>query len=439
MTPSRRKMLMAALATGAFTGPALAQQGPSSLPGMGPSPRLPAPDTAHEVLNHPKVVGWPEGTAPDAARGLRVTRFAGGLDNPRWLEVLPNGDILVAEAATKPKEPENAEEREKIEEQKRSGTMRDSADRITLLRDTNGDGIAETRTVLLEGLNQPFGMALADDHFYVANTDGVLRFPFRPGATRIEGRGQKILDLPAGGYNNHWTRTLRLAPDGRSLFVAVGSASNVGEFGLERETRRAAVLRVGLDGRGEELYATGLRNPVGLAFEPRTGALWTAVNERDNLGDDLVPDYITSVRQGGFYGWPFSYFGQNPDPRMAGRAPELVARAIVPDYALGAHTSSIGLAFHDGRGMPEGWGEGAFVTQRGSWNRARFSGYRVLFVPFRDGRPDGAARDVLTGFMPDPAKGEVRGRPVGVAVDSRGGLLVADDTGNTVWRVTAAS
>ena len=433
MMPSRRTLLLAALAS----GPALAQQGPAELPGMGPNPRLPPPDTGHSVLHHPRAVGWPEGRMPRAPEGFTVTRFAVGLENPRWLEVLPNGDVLVAEASTKPKPTESAEERRKQEEQRRSGTVRESADRITLLRDADGDGVAELRTVLLEGLNQPFGMALAGESLFVANTDAVLRFPFRPGEQRITVRGERILDLPAGGYNNHWTRTLRLTPDGRGLLVAVGSASNVGEYGLEQERRRAAVLRVGLDGKGEEIFASGLRNPVGLAFEPRSGQLWTAVNERDNIGDDLVPDYLTSVRQGAFYGWPYSYFGQNEDPRLAGRAPEMVAKAVVPDYALGAHTASLGLAFQTGEAFPAAWREGAFIGQRGSWNRARYSGYRVIFVPFRDGRPSGPARDFLTGFMADPETGAVYGRPVGVAMDSRGALLVADDTGNTVWRVAA--
>lgn len=424
-----------AMAAAAFAMGAVAQQGPAQLPGMGASPTLAAPDESHKVSNHPRRIGWPEGRMPVAAEGFVVTRFAAGLDNPRWLEVLPNGDILVAEASTKPRPAETEEERAKQAEQRRSGTVRDSADRITLLRDADGDGVAETRSVLLEGLNQPFGMAVADGALFVANTDAVLRFPFTPGQQRIEAAGQKILDLPAGGYNNHWTRTLRLAPDGRSLLVAVGSASNVGEYGLERETRRAAVLQVGLDGQDERILASGLRNPVGLAFEPQTGQLWAAVNERDNLGDDLVPDYITSVRDGGFYGWPFSYFGQHEDPRRKGEAPQLVSSAIVPDYALGPHTASLGLAFSTGDAFPEAWRGGAFIGQRGSWNRTAYSGYRVVYVPFADGKPSGPARDLLTGFMADPATGEVYGRPVGVAVDRRGALLVADDTGNTVWRV----
>ncbi|MBP0446252.1 sorbosone dehydrogenase family protein [Roseomonas sp. SSH11] len=434
MTLSRRSLLLAALAS----SPALAQQGPAELPGMGTDPRLPPPDMSHEVTKHPRAIGWPEGRMPRAAEGFAVTRFAGGLENPRWLEVLPNGDVLVAEAATKPKPAETEEERRKQEEQRRSGTVRESADRITLLRDADGDGLAETRSVLLEGLNQPFGMAVIGERLFVANTGGVMRFPFRPGQQRIEGRGEKILELPAGGYNNHWTRTLRATPDGSHLLIAVGSASNAGEYGMEQEHRRAAILRVDLDGRNEEIHASGLRNPVGLGFEPRSGQLWAAVNERDKIGDDLVPDYITRVQQGAFYGWPYSYFGQHEDPRMAGKAPELVARAVVPDYALGPHTASLGLAFYTGDAFPQGWREGAFIGQRGSWNRSTYSGYRVVFVPFENGRPNGQARDFLTGFMADAGTGEVYGRPVGVAVDGRGALLVADDTGNTVWRVAAA-
>ncbi|UFN50818.1 sorbosone dehydrogenase family protein [Roseomonas sp. OT10] len=427
-----------ALAAAALPGSALAQQGPDQLPGFGPDPRLPAPDTSHAVTNHPTRIGWPEGHTPTAAEGFRVSRLAGGLDNPRNLLVLPNGDVLVAEAATKPKEPRNAEEREKIAQQRRSGTMRDSANRITLLRGLTPAGEARERVVLLDGLNQNFGMALVGDSLFVANTDAVLRFPFAPGQTRITAPGRKILDLPAGGYNNHWTRNLLPTPDGRGLFVAVGSASNAGEYGLEQEERRAAILRVGLDGSGETVFASGLRNPVGIALQPGTQTLWTVVNERDNLGDDLVPDYLTHVQEGGFYGWPYSYYGRHEDPRLAGQRPELVAKAIVPDYALGPHTASLGLCFSTGAAFPAAWRGGAFIGQRGSWNRESYSGYRVLYVPFRDGRPDGAPRDLLTGFMANPRTGEVHGRPVGVAMDGQGALLVADDTGDSVWRVTAA-
>ena len=424
-------------ALGLLAGAALAADatGQTTAVGIGPDPRLPAPDTDHEVQNYSDVVGWPEGRTPTAPEGFRVQRVAGDLDSPRWLLVLPNRDVLVAEATTIAKNPASPDTA--VEMRSGSADVR-SANRITLLRDADGDGVAETRTVLLEGLNQPFGLALVGGHLYVAGTDALMRYPFTPGQTRIEARGERLLDLPAGGYNNHWTRNILPGRDGRHLYVSVGSGSNVGEHGLENEVRRACILRVGLDGGGETVFASGLRNPVDMAFEPVTGALWTAVNERDMLGDDLVPDYITSVQEGGFYGWPFSYWGKNPDPRLAGQRPDLVARAIAPDYALGSHTASLGLAFYEGGAFPRSYHGGAFVAQRGSWNRRPFSGYKVIFVPFRDGRPSGPPQDFLTGFMPDPASGKAFGRPVGVFADGAGGLLVTDDAGDSVWRVSAA-
>jgi glucose/arabinose dehydrogenase len=294
-----------------------------------------------------------------------------------------------------------------------AGSIGVSANRITLLRDEDRDGVAETRSVLLQNLNQPFGMALVGETLFVANTDGVMRFPYKEGQTRIESPGEMILPLPAGGYNNHWTRNILASRDSRKLFVTVGSASNAGEYGLDTEIRRANILEINLDGSGERVFASGLRNPNGMAWEPTTGALWTAVNERDHLGDDLVPDYITSVREDGFYGWPYSYFGKNEDPRQEGRRPDLVARAIVPDYALGSHTASLGLAFHNHSSFPERYRGGAFIGQHGSWNRSRFSGYKVVFVPFRDGKPAGPLEDFLTGFMANPQTGEAHGRPVG--------------------------
>lgn len=352
--------------------------------------------------------------------------------------MLPNGDILVAEARTEASEPESEEDRRKIELQRRAGTLAGpSADRITLLRDVGGDGVVDIRTTFLDGLNQPFGMALIGDSFYVANTDGVLRYPYEEGSTRISAAGEKILDLPAGGYNNHWTRNLLASPDGSKLYVSVGSASNNAEYGLEEEVRRANILEIDPDGGNERIYGSGLRNPNGMAWEPVTGSLWTVVNERDNIGDDLVPDYLTSVRPGGFYGWPFSYYGSNPDPRMEGQRPDLVESTIAPDFALGSHTASLGLAFYTADAFPPEWRGGAFIGQRGSWNRSEFSGYKVVYVPFAEGRPEGGVRDFLTGFMTDPATGETRGRPVGVAVDASGALLVADDTGGIVWRVGA--
>ena len=307
-----------------------------------------------------------------------------------------------------------------------------------LLRDADRDGVAETRSVFLDNLNQPFGMTLVGDTLFVANTDGVMRFPYKEGDRRIEAPGDLILSLPAGGYNNHWTRNVVAKPDGRKLYVSVGSASNVGEYGMDEEVRRANILEINLDGSGEKVFAAGLRNPNGMAWQPATGALWTAVNERDGLGDDLVPDYITSVREDGFYGWPYSYFGKNEDPRLKGKRPELVARAIVPDYAVGSHTASLGLVFYSGRAFPERYRGGAFVGQRGSWNRSRFAGYKVLFVPFRDGEPAGPPEDFLTGFMANPQTGEAHGRPVGLGVLEDGSLLVTDDAGNMVWRVQAA-
>lgn len=422
----------AALADGAEAQPAGTQ---TAGVGVGPDPRLPPPDPNHRVQNFSEVVGWPEGRTPIAPPGFRVRRVAGGLDSPRWLLVLPDRDLLVAEATTVVENPDSSKDAGQV----RSGSAAArSANRITLLRDADGDGVAETRTVLLEGLNQPFGLALVGGHLYVADTDALMRYPFTPGQTRIEALGERLLTLPAGGYNNHWTRNLLPSRDGRHLYVSVGSASNNGEYGLDEEHRRACILRVGLDGGGETVFAAGLRNPIGMAFEPVTGALWAAVNERDMIGDDLVPDYITSVQEGGFYGWPYSYWGSRPDPRMEGQRPDLVQRAIAPDYALGSHTASIGLAFYTGGAFPQAYHGGAFVAQRGSWNRRPFSGYKVLFVPFKDGRPSGPPQDFLTGFMPDPASGKAHGRPVGVFADGAGGLLVTDDAGDSVWRVSAA-
>ncbi|MFC0410389.1 PQQ-dependent sugar dehydrogenase [Roseomonas elaeocarpi] len=406
---ARRRDVILGLAGGLATGRALAQSGPGDLPGMGPQPELPPPNTTHRVVNRSHGGGWPRGRVPKAPPGFTVTAFAEGLDNPRWVTPLPGGDVLVAEAP--------------------------AANRVSLLRAPGPDGRSRGRVTILEGLNRPFGMALMGRTLFVADTDALLRFPWNDG-NRITARGETLLRLPAGGYNNHWTRNILPARDGRSLFLTVGSGSNAAEHGLDNEIRRANILHVGLDGSGEQIFAAGLRNPVGLDWEPSSGALWTVVNERDNIGDDLVPDYLTRVQEGGFYGWPFSYFGQNPDPRLQGQRPDLVARAIVPDYALGPHTASLGLAFSTGRLFPDAYRGGAFIGQRGSWNRSAFSGYRVLYLPFRDSRPAGMAQDFLTGFMADPETGQTYGRPVGVAVDAAGALLVADDVSDTVWRVT---
>ncbi len=401
---------------------------------VGPSPRLEQPYATPSAMNFPTVVGWPEGGAPTVPEGFEVTKYAGGLDYPRWLHVLPNGDVLVSEARTRMKEGGDPETTRGLIASRAMGT---SADRITLLRDADHDGMAETRSVFLEGLNQPFGMALLGEHLYVANTDAVLRYEYRPGMTRIEGEGRKLLHLPAGGYNNHWTRNIVANPDGSRLYITVGSASNAGEYGMLEEERRAAILELAPDGTGERIFASGLRNPNGLDFEPATGAMWAAVNERDGLGDELVPDYITSVQEGAFYGWPYSYYGQHEDPRLKGQRPDLVAKAVVPDYAVGAHVAALGFTFYDGRTLPERYRGGAFVSRHGSWNRAEFSGYDVIFVPFADGRPSGPLQPFLTGFVRDEARKEVHGRPCGLAVLADGSLLVADDAGDTIWRVRA--
>jgi len=411
---------------------AFAQQPLGDMPGVGPAPELPSPNEAEAATKYSKVIGWPEGRTPTAPQGFQVQAFAADLDSPRWLHVLPNGDVLVAESTSHPKSSRSAESREGGIA---GGSVGVSANRITLLRDADGDGVAEMREPFLENLNQPFGMTLVGETLYVGNTDGIMRFPYEEGATRIDDPGEFILQLPGGGYNNHWTRNIIASSDGGKLYVTVGSASNAGEYGPDEEIRRAAILEINPDGSGEKLFASGLRNPNGMDWEPMTGALWTAVNERDGLGDDLVPDYITSVREGAFYGWPYSYYGQNEDPRREGERPDLVARAIAPDYAMGSHTASLGLAFYDGAAFPERYRGGAFVGQRGSWNRSSFAGYQVAFVPFRDGRPSGPAEAFLTGFIADAERGEAYGRPVGVALLPDGSLLVADDAGDTVWRV----
>ena len=401
--------------------------------GMGPPPRpglLP-------TLKVAPAKGWPEGGLPEAAPGLEVAAFADGLDHPRWLLVLPNGDVLVAETNAPPK----PEDRKGVRGwvmglvMGRAGAGVPSANRITLLRDADGDGVAEQRSTFLEGLNSPFGMALVGDSLYVADTDAVLRFPYKEGETAIKAPGEKVAGLPAGPINHHWTKNVVASPDGERLYVSVGSNSNVGENGMAAEEGRAAVWEVDPKTGGHRVFASGLRNPVGLDFEPKTETLWTAVNERDEIGSDLVPDYMTSVRDGGFYGWPYSYYGGHVDGRVKPPRPDLVARAIKPDYALGAHTASLGLAFSDGA-LPPPFDRGAFVGQHGSWNRIPQSGYKVIFVPFGpDGMPSGPARDVLGGFL--DADGNAQGRPVGVATDKKGGLLVADDVGNRIWRVTA--
>lgn len=394
--------------------------------GMGPKPALPDPvQTLIPTVHVATARGWPAGKMPVAADGRAVTAFASGLEHPRWLHVLPNGDVLVAETNAPPRKPAKGIKAWFMRRfMKRAGAAVPSANRITLLRDADGDGVAELKSPFLHDLNSPFGMALVGSDLYVANTDAIIRFPYSQGATRLGGGGTKVADLPAGAPNHHWTKGLVASRDGSRLYVSAGSNSNVAEKGMQHETNRAAILEIDRSTGGTRLFASGLRNPVGMDWNPDTGALWTVVNERDELGSDLVPDYLTSVRDGAFYGWPWSYFGRHVDVRVNPPRPDAVASAVVPDYALGPHTGSLGLAFS---------GDGAYVGQHGSWNRRPRSGYKVIFIPFKSGRPEGEARDVLTGFLSE--KGEAYGRPVGVALDRRGGLLVADDVGNVVWRV----
>ena len=406
--------------------------------GTGPYPTLPEPRSALiPTVNIAPAKGWPVGVTPKAAPGTRVVAFARNLEHPRWLYVLPNGDVLVAETNAPPK-PDDARG---IKGwlmglvMQRAGAAVPSANRITLLRDTNGDGIADLRSVLLEGLNSPFGMALVGNRLYVANSDAVWSFPYAIGDTQIVASGTQVAALPAGPINHHWTKNLIASADGSKLYVTVGSNSNVAERGMAAEAQRAAIWEVDVHSGGHRVFASGLRNPVGLSWEAHSGALWTVVNERDELGSDLVPDYLTSVREDGFYGWPYSYYGQHVDKRVTPQRPDLVAQALAPDYALGPHTASLGLASSVGTTLPAAFANGMFVGQHGSWNRRPHSGYKVVFVPFEGAKPSGAAPvDVLTGFLsPD---GDAWGRPVGVALDRQGALLVADDVGNVVWRVS---
>jgi glucose/arabinose dehydrogenase len=406
--------------------------------GTGPQPRLPPPErTLIPTVNIAPAMGWSPGQAPTPAPNTQVNAFARDLDHPRWLYVLPNGDVLVAETNAPPK-PDDAKGLKGWvmgRVMAKAGAAVPSANRITLLRDTDHDGVAEVRTVLLEQLNSPFGMALVGDDLYVANSDAVMRFPYASGVTHITTRGVKLIDLPAGTINHHWTKNLLASTDGNLLYVSVGSNSNVAERGMQVESERAAIWEVNLKTGTHRIFASGLRNPNGMAWAPGTGALWTVVNERDELGSDLVPDYLTSVRDRGFYGWPYSYYGQHVDQRVKPQRPDLVATAIVPDYALGAHTAPLGLASAAGNTLPPAFANGMFIGQHGSWNRKPHSGYKVIFVTFDEGQPVGAPVDVLTGFL--SAEGKAYGRPVGVAIDRQGALLVADDVGNIVWRVTA--
>jgi glucose/arabinose dehydrogenase len=407
---------------------------------FGSRPVLPAPEKSlFPTVNVAKAVGWRAGGKPTAAQGMAVNAFATGLDHPRTVYVLPNGDVLVAETNAPARPDENRGIKGWITKlvMGRAGAETTSANRITLLRDDNGDGIAETRSVFLEGLNSPFGMALVSNEFYVANSDAIMKFPYHTGDTKITAPGVKLADLPGGPLNHHWTKDLAASPDGSKLYATVGSNSNIGENGMEAETNRAAVLEVDRETGKWRVFASGLRNPNGPAWQPQSGALWVVVNERDELGNNLVPDYMTSVKDGGFYGWPFSYYGQHVDARVQPQRPDLVEKAIAPDYALGAHTASLGLTFNTGSLFPPEMAGGAFIGQHGSWNRKPRAGYKVIFVPFKNGMPSGKPQDVLTGFLNND--GEAQGRPVGVAIDKRGALLVADDVGNAIWRVIPAA
>jgi glucose/arabinose dehydrogenase len=403
----------------------------------GPDPSIPQPDgSLVPTVKVAEAKGWNEGEKPVAASGLAVDAFATGLDHPRWLYTLPNGDVLVAEtnAPERPQEGKGIKGAIMKVMMGRAGGSVPSPNRIILLRDSDGDGKADQRSVFLNGLNSPFGMALIGDKFYVANTDAVMRFAYTEGATEIATQGEKVADLPGGPLNHHWTKSLVASSDGSYLYVGVGSNSNVAENGLDQEKGRAAIYEIDAANGKSRIFASGLRNPVGLALEPESGLLWAVVNERDELGSDLVPDYLTSVKDGAFFGWPFSYWGQHVDQRVRRQDPDLVAKAIPPDYALGNHVAPLGLAFTESEAMPAQFRNGAFIGEHGSWNRDPFNGYRVVFVPFAGGKPSGQPLDVLTGFL--NKDGEARGRPVGIALAKDGAVLVADDVGNVVWRVT---
>ncbi len=407
------------------------------LQGTGPTPTLPPPNpTLIPTVNIAEAASWQAGQTPIAAPGLTVNEFAGGLQHPRTLLVLPNGDVLVTETNAPPK-PDDGKGIKGVAMKivmSKAGAGAPTANRISILRDADGDGIAEINQPIIENLNSPFGMTLVNGTLYVANTDAIVSFPYKDGDLKITAAPEKIIDLPAGTINHHWTKDVIASKDGTKLYATVGSNSNVAENGMEAEVNRAAVLEIDLATKKMRVFASGLRNPNGLAWQPDDGALWVAVNERDEIGSDLVPDYMTSVKDGGFYGWPFSYYGTHVDVRVTPQNPELVAKAIVPDYALGPHTASLGLTFNTSANLGEAFSHGAFVGQHGSWNRKPRSGYKVIYVPFTKEKPSGPPVDVLTGFISKDDKAQ--GRPVGVAMDAKGALLVADDVGNKVWRVS---
>jgi glucose/arabinose dehydrogenase len=428
------------LATTVLTSVTVSAETARDNPGFGANPLLPEPESSLlPTMNIAPAKPWPSGIAPVAAAGLTVQLYASGLDHPRWLYVLPNGDVLVAETNAPAVHDSDAGIKGAIQKQvmKDAGAAVPSAERITLLRGVDAKGAAQSRATFLQGLHSPFGMALVGSDFYVANTDALWRFPYRTDAKEIHQPGVKVADLPGGEINHHWTKNLLASRDGSQLYVTVGSNSNVAENGIEAEKNRAAIHVIDLKSGQSRLFATGLRNPNGMDWQPQSGALWTAVNERDELGNNLVPDYMTSVRDGGFYGWPYSYYGQHVDKRVKPPNPELVKTAIKPDYALGSHTASLGLVFYNADLLPPSYKGGAFIGQHGSWNRKPHSGYKVIFVPFANGVPAGPPQDVLTGFL--SPEGEAYGRPVGVAVDKTGALLVADDVGNAIWRIVPST
>jgi glucose/arabinose dehydrogenase len=408
------------------------RQGAAPEPAWGTAPVVPAakPQGSLPTLKMPTARGWSDGQMPVAAPGLKVNAFATDLDHPRWINVLPNGDVLIAESTQVAGPIRSVFSYAMQATMRRAAALGVSANRITLVRDTDGDGIAERRGIFMEGLNQPFGMALVGETFYVGNTDGVVAFPYVTGADRITAPGRKLATFKPGG---HWTRSLLPSLDGRKLYAGVGSLTNIADDGMEVEEGRAAVYELDLAAGTSRIFAGGLRNPVGLAWEPQTGVLWTVVNERDGLGDETPPDYLTSVRDGGFYGWPYCYWGQTVDDRVP-QDPAAVAKAITPDYALGGHTASLGLCWLPAGTLP-GFPDGMAIGQHGSWNRSTLSGYKVVFVPFANGRPSGPPRDILSGFLA-PDERESYGRPVGVTLGPDGSLLVADDVGNVIWRVT---
>ena len=434
-----KRIALVLVCTSALTAAAHSEDSFDPQSQVGPNPPLPDP---HQYLFPPMrlapVVGWKEGEKPTVASGLKIEALATGLQHPRSLYVLPNGDILVVELKSPGTDPVHRPKdivMRSIESWVTSGGDTGPSNRITLLRDANGDGKPETQSVFLDHLTSPFGVALVGSDLYVANTDAIVRYPYNTGDTKITSPGTQLTPLPGGPIDHHWTKSLLASPDGSLLYVGVGSNSNITENGLEAEYNRAAIWEVDRASGRWRIFASGLRNPNGLSWEPQSGALWAVINERDELGPDLVPDYLTSVKDGGFYGWPYSYYGQHLDPRVQPQRPDLVAKAIVPDYALSSHVAPLGLAFYTANSLPQKYRGGAFIGEHGSWDRPQFNGYKVVFVPFSDGHPSGKAEDVVTDFL--NSDGKARGRPVGVAIDKSGALLIADDVGNTVWRVTS--